>query len=54
MNNKNLTNPIYKKLFPETFAKNAKIHETLLSMSSRLKLNISKKSDLELSEISPH
>lgn len=29
MREKNLSNPIYKKLFPETYAKNQKIKATL-------------------------
>ena len=32
MNNKSLSNPIYKKLFPETYEKNLKLQATLASL----------------------
>mgnify|MGYP000121717824 FL=1 len=37
MNNKSLSNPIYKKLFPETYEKNLKLQATLASFMNKSK-----------------
>lgn len=37
MNNKSLSNPIYKRLFPETYEKNLKLQATLTSFMNKSK-----------------
>lgn len=37
MNNKNLSNPVYKKLFPETYEKNIKLQAVLNAFISKNK-----------------
>lgn len=37
MNNKNLSNSIYKKLFPETYKKNVKLQATLAAFINQKK-----------------
>ena len=38
MNKENLSNPIYKRLFPETYAKNQKIKATLDSINDKFQV----------------
>ena len=38
MNKENLSNPIYKRLFPETYAKNQKIKATLDFINDRFQV----------------
>lgn len=37
MNNKNISNPAYKKLFPETYEKNLKLQATLAAFINKNK-----------------
>lgn len=37
MSNKNISNPVYKKLFPETYEKNLKLQATLAAFINKNK-----------------
>lgn len=51
MSNKNLSNPIYKKLFPETYEKNVKLQATLASFMKNRKYSRKVEEVSEESEI---
>lgn len=42
MNNQNLSNPVYKKLFPGTYEKNLKLQATLTAFMNKSKYSFNK------------